>query len=38
VDRVQVCRMGAVKVWSEGERKEVVDEEYGVVAEKMIGR
>lgn len=39
IDRVVICKMGAKKVWSgglEGEG-EVVDEEYEVVCEKMIG-
>jgi activating signal cointegrator complex subunit 1 len=37
IDRVQICKLGAKKVWSgvEGE-SEVVDEQYKVVAEKRF--
>jgi activating signal cointegrator complex subunit 1 len=38
IDRVQICKMGAKKVWSGGDEGvgEVVDEQYEVVAEKGI--
>jgi activating signal cointegrator complex subunit 1 len=38
IDRVQICKMGAKKVWSGGKdgEGEVVDEKYEVVCEKGI--
>ncbi|OAL56486.1 hypothetical protein IQ07DRAFT_9032 [Pyrenochaeta sp. DS3sAY3a] len=38
IDRVQICKMGAKKIWSRGNagEGEVVDEKYEVVAEKRI--
>ncbi|KAH7382173.1 AKAP7 2'5' RNA ligase-like domain-containing protein [Pyrenochaeta sp. MPI-SDFR-AT-0127] len=38
VDRVQICKMGAKKVWSGGDegRGEMLDERYEVVAEKKV--
>lgn len=34
IDRVQICKMGAKKIFNES--GEVVDEEYEVVGEKII--
>ena len=38
VDRVQICKMGAKKIWSSGKEGagEVLDERYEVVCEKGI--
>lgn len=38
IDRVQICKMGAKKIWSGGKEGEgeVLDERYGVVYEKGI--